>query len=117
MRSFLPPSVAHEKEIKELQNQMKELERQKEAALREVAELKVQLKMVEETRDAIRRDLIEANRAIREGEEVRIIAVQIFEFRITGSHFRLRMKMVMFINKRFSLVYRHNYVQEGLDIT
>ena len=65
---FLHSSLAHEKELKDLNNQIKELQRQKEAALREVAELKVQLKMVEETRDTIRRDLIEANRKIREGE-------------------------------------------------
>ena len=61
-------SVAHEKEVKELQAAQQEVARQREAALREVAELKVQLKMAEETRDTIRRDLIEANRKIREGE-------------------------------------------------
>lgn len=60
--------MSHEKDAKDLSNQIKELNRQKEAALREVAELKVQLKMVEETRDGIRRELIEANRRIREGE-------------------------------------------------
>ena len=48
-------------------NQNRDVERQKEAAMREVGELKVQLKLVEETRDNIRRDLIEANRRIREG--------------------------------------------------
>ena len=47
---------------------MRDLDRQREAAMREVAELKVQLKLVEETRDNIRRDLIEANRRIREGK-------------------------------------------------
>ena len=45
-----------------MNNAMRDLDRNKEGALREVAELKVQLKMVEETRDAIRRDLIDANR-------------------------------------------------------
>jgi rootletin len=59
-------SVLHEKEAKELTNHIRELQQQREAALREVAELKVQLKMVEETRDTIRRDLIDANRKIRE---------------------------------------------------
>lgn len=51
-------------------NQIRDLDRQKEAAMREVGELKVQLKLVEETRDNIRRDLIEANRRIREGKAV-----------------------------------------------
>ena len=59
---------AHEAEVKNLNNQIMDLNRQREAALREVAELKVQLKMTEETRDTIRRDLIEANRKIREGK-------------------------------------------------
>ena len=59
---------AHEAEVKSLNNQITDLNRQREAALREVAELKTQLKMTEETRDSIRRDLIEANRKIREGE-------------------------------------------------
>ncbi|XP_076086637.1 uncharacterized protein LOC143057256 isoform X1 [Mytilus galloprovincialis] len=61
----------HEKECKDLTNNIRELERQREGALREVAELKTQLKLVEENRDNIRRDLIEANRKIREGEETR----------------------------------------------
>ena len=60
-------SENHEKECKNLNNQIRDLDRQREAAMREVAELKVQLKLVEETRDNIRRDLIEANRKIREG--------------------------------------------------
>jgi len=61
---------AHEAEVKSLNNQIMDLNRQREAALREVAELKTQLKMTEETRDTIRRDLIEANRKIREGKQV-----------------------------------------------
>ena len=61
-------SEGHEKECKNLNNQIRDLDRQREAAMREVAELKVQLKLVEETRDNIRRDLIEANRRIREGK-------------------------------------------------
>lgn len=64
---FEEATDAHEKEIKNLNNQITDLNRQREAALKEVAELKVQLKMTEETRDTIRRDLIEANRKIREG--------------------------------------------------
>ena len=56
--------------MKDLSNQIIDLQNQKEVALREVAELKVQLKMVEETRDNIRRDLIEANRKIREGKRI-----------------------------------------------
>lgn len=60
--------VAHEKEVKDLTNQIRDVMRKKESALKEVAELKVQLKMVEEARDNIRRDLIEANRKIREGK-------------------------------------------------
>ena len=58
---------AHEREVKNLNEQLREVARQREAALAEVIELKTQLKMVEETRDAIRRDLIDANRAVREG--------------------------------------------------
>lgn len=62
-----PCSDAHEREVKTLNEQLREVARQRESALREVAELKTQLRMVEEIRDAIRRDLIDANRAIREG--------------------------------------------------
>lgn len=64
---FEETTDAHEAEVKGLNDQICDLNRQREAALREVAELKVQLKMTEETRDTIRRDLIEANRRIREG--------------------------------------------------
>ena len=65
-------SVAHEKEVKDMNNALRDLDRHKEGALREVAELKVQLKMVEETRDTIRRDLIDANRTIREGKDLKL---------------------------------------------
>ena len=61
-------SEANEKEVKNLNNQIRDVDRQREAAMREVGDLKVQLKLVEETRDNVRRDLIEANRRIREGE-------------------------------------------------
>ena len=65
------PSVfreAQEREVKNLNEQLRDVARQREAALAEVIELKTQLKLVEETRDAIRRDLIDANRAVREGD-------------------------------------------------
>lgn len=58
-----------------MNEQIREVARQRESALREVAELKTQLKMVEETRDAIRRDLIEANRTIREGRFLDLIKI------------------------------------------
>ncbi len=58
----------HQKEIKDLTNQIRDLERQREAALREVADLKTQLKLVEEARDNVRRDLIDSNRKVREGQ-------------------------------------------------
>lgn len=58
----------HEKEIKDLTNQIRDLERQRESALREVADLKTQLKLVEEARDNVRRDLIDSNRKVREGK-------------------------------------------------
>lgn len=61
-------SDAHEKAMRELNTQLKETQKAKEATLREVNELKTQLKMVEESRDTVRRDLIEAHRKIREGE-------------------------------------------------
>ena len=54
--------------MKNLNEQLRDVARQREAALAEVIELKTQLKLVEETRDAIRRDLIDANRAVREGD-------------------------------------------------
>ena len=59
---------AHEREVKNLNEQLRDVARQREAAMAEVIELKTQLKLVEETRDAIRRDLIDANRAVREGD-------------------------------------------------
>ena len=49
-------------------NQIRDLERQRESALREVADLKTQLKLVEEARDNVRRDLIDSNRKVREGK-------------------------------------------------
>jgi hypothetical protein len=60
-------SDAHEREVKNLMEQLREVARQREAALGEVVELKTQLKLVEESRDGFRRDLIDANRCIREG--------------------------------------------------
>lgn len=65
---FLICSMNHQKEIKDLTNQIRDLERQREAALREVADLKTQLKLVEEARDNVRRDLIDSNRKVREGQ-------------------------------------------------
>ena len=60
-------SSCYEKDLKNHQNRLADLERQRECALREVAELKVQLQMVEETRDTLRRELIDAKHQIREG--------------------------------------------------
>lgn len=65
---YLICSMNHQKEIKDLTNQIRDLERQREAALREVADLKTQLKLVEEARDNVRRDLIDSNRKVREGQ-------------------------------------------------
>ena len=61
-------SDSHEKQTRELNTQLKEQQKAKEATMREVNELKTQLKMVEESRDSVRRDLIEAHRKIREGK-------------------------------------------------
>ena len=66
--SVLHSSDTHEKQARELNTQLKDTQKAKEATLREVNELKTQLKMVEESRDSVRRDLIEAHRKIREGE-------------------------------------------------
>ena len=66
---FFLSSENHTKEMKDLNSVIRDVGRQRDAAMRECAELKTQLKLVEETRDAIRRDLIEANRKIREGEK------------------------------------------------
>ena len=60
-------SVAHEKEVKNLLNENRDLQNQKDSVLREVAELKVQLKILEESRDTFRHDLMDANRCLREG--------------------------------------------------
>jgi hypothetical protein len=60
-------SISHEKEVKNLLNDNRDLQNQKEAVLREVAELKTQLKILEESRDTFRHDLLEANRCLREG--------------------------------------------------
>ena len=66
---FKEATNSHEKKLKNLNNHIADLNRQKEVALRERTELEVQLRMSEETRDSIRRDLIEANKKIREDEE------------------------------------------------
>ena len=63
-----------ETESVDQKNQIKDLVKAKENALREIAEYKLQLKMVEESRDSVRRELIEAHRKIREGEEAREIS-------------------------------------------
>ena len=60
-------SATHEKQLKDANNTITDLQRQKEQGLREVAELKVQLKMTEEAKDTFRRDLLESKRKIREG--------------------------------------------------
>lgn len=65
---FIFISDAHEAQVKELNTQLKDLQKAKEGVQREVNELKTQLKMVEEARDNVRRDLIDAHRKIREGD-------------------------------------------------
>jgi rootletin len=65
----------HDKRAKELNNQIVDLNQQRETALNEVAELKVQLKIIEEARDAVKRDLAEANENIRSGKILKKIHV------------------------------------------
>jgi rootletin len=60
--------AAHDKRVKELNNQLLDLNQQREAALNEIAELKIQLKILEEARDTVKRDLAEANDNIRSGK-------------------------------------------------
>lgn len=76
---FLIRSMSHQKEIKDLTNQIRDLERQREAALREVADLKTQLKLVEEARDNVRRDLIDSNRKVREGQYIKNCSWKLLE--------------------------------------
>lgn len=65
---FLICSMNYQKEIKDLINQIRDLERQREVVLREVVDFKIQFKFVEEVRDNVRRDLIDFNRKVREGQ-------------------------------------------------
>lgn len=60
-------SVAHEKEVKNLNNEIRDAQRRSEMLLNEISEMKVQMKMLEECRDTQRHDLLEANRKLREG--------------------------------------------------
>ena len=57
----------HDKESKDLMNQIRDLTQKHEAANGQGAELKVQVRMQEEARDSLKHDLIDANNRIHEG--------------------------------------------------
>lgn len=57
----------HEKEVKNLNNEIRDIQRRNEMLLNEISEMKVQMKVLEENRDTLRHDLLEANRKLREG--------------------------------------------------
>ncbi|CAF4083580.1 unnamed protein product [Rotaria magnacalcarata] len=66
---FEDVTLANDRDIKVLQEDIDQLRQQRQLQQHENAEIKTQLKLNEENRDQLKRDLIESNRRIREYEE------------------------------------------------
>ena len=66
---FEDTTLASDREIKCLQDDIEQLKQQKQLLNHDNFELKTQLKLTEDNRDQLKRDLIDANRRIREDEE------------------------------------------------
>jgi len=60
-------SASHDKRLKELSQQLRDVTEQRDCTTQEITELKVQMKIVEDCRDAVKRDLAEAAGNIRRG--------------------------------------------------
>lgn len=58
---------AHEKEIKNLNNEIRDSRQQNDMLLNEMSEMKGQLRILDEQRDSLRHELLETNRKLREG--------------------------------------------------
>lgn len=66
---FEDVTIANDRELKALGDEIEQLRQQKQIQSHENFELKTQLKLTEDNRDQLKRDLIESNRRIREDEE------------------------------------------------
>jgi chromosome segregation ATPase len=66
---FEDVTIANDREIKALNDEIEQLRQQKQIQNHENFELKTQLKLTEDNRDQLKRDLIESNRRVREDEE------------------------------------------------
>ena len=60
-------SASHEKRLKELSQQLRDVTEQRDSTSQELTEVRVQMKIVEDCRDAVKRDLAEAADNIRRG--------------------------------------------------
>lgn len=66
---FEDATIANERELKALADEIEQLRQHKQIQSHENFELKTQLKLTEDNRDQLKRDLIESNRRVREDEE------------------------------------------------
>ena len=60
-------SVSHEKRVKELTHQLRDMTHQHDSDAQRMTELSVQMKIIEDSRDAAKRDLADAADNIRRG--------------------------------------------------
>uniref|UniRef100_A0A8C0IU23 Ciliary rootlet coiled-coil, rootletin family member 2 n=1 Tax=Chelonoidis abingdonii TaxID=106734 RepID=A0A8C0IU23_CHEAB len=63
--------AAHQREVKSLNEHIKELARERDSAVREAEQLRTQLRLAEDARDGVHKDLIELHDRLQEGEEAR----------------------------------------------
>ena len=59
--------VSHDKRVKELSHQLRDVTQQRDLTSQQLTELKVQHKIIEDCRDSVKRDLAEASDNIRRG--------------------------------------------------
>uniref|UniRef100_UPI0015E26F2C Rootletin n=1 Tax=Homo sapiens TaxID=9606 RepID=UPI0015E26F2C len=69
-------AAAHAQEVRRLQEQARDLGKQRDSCLREAEELRTQLRLLEDARDGLRRELLEAQRKLRESQEGREVQRQ-----------------------------------------
>lgn len=66
---FEDTTLANDREVKGLHDDIEQLKQQKQIQSHENFELRTQLKLTEDNRDQLKRDLIDSNRRVREYEE------------------------------------------------
>ena len=66
-------SGVHAKELKNLHNELRDLQSQRDAALRELSELRGQLRTMEEQRDAVKRELLDISAKLKDGKRLHTV--------------------------------------------